>query len=156
MRPPDVPALRVVVDVNIIVRGILSSTGGSALILEAIRRRRCLLVTSRQHLGETLGVLARPRMQNRYGITTRRRKRILTRLITHAAIVSPQGHLQICRDPKDDYLIETALAGNATHLVTEDGDLHDDTEIHALLKQFGVRLTRIEDFLRDLARAPHV
>ncbi len=152
MPSPETPALRAVVDANIIIRGTLSSTGGSALILESIKRKRCILVTSRSHLGEVYRVLARPRMQRRYGITARCRKRLITRLSAHAAIVSPKGHLRICRDPKDDYLVEIALVGRATHLVTEDADLHDAADIRALLHSFGIRLVHIEGFLVDLAR----
>ncbi len=152
MPSPDAAALRAVVDANIIIRGTLSSTGGSALILESIKRNRCVLVTSRSHLGEVHRVLARPRLQRRYGITARRRNRLIARLSARAAMVSPKGHLRICRDPKDDYLIEIALLGHATHLVSEDADLHDDAEIRALLQSFGIRLVRIDGFLVDLAR----
>lgn len=153
MPSPNARPPRPVVDVNIIIRGILSATGGSALILESTKRQRCVFVTSRQHLSEVYRVLARPRMQRRYGITERRRKRLIARLSAQAAIVSPKGHLQICRDPKDDYLIEMALLGHATHLVTEDSDLHDDADIRALLQQFDIRLVHIGGFLLDLARA---
>lgn len=152
MPSPDAAALRAVIDANIIIRGTLSSAGGSALILESIKRNRCVLVTSRWHLGEVYQVLARPRMQRRYGITARRRKHLIARLSAHAVMVSPKGHLRICRDPKDDYLIEIALLGHATHLVTEDADLHDDVDIRALLQSFHIRLVHIEGFLLDLAR----
>lgn len=131
MLTPETPTLRAVIDANIIIRGTLSYTGGSALILESIKRKQCILITSLTHLGEVYRVLARPRMQRRYGITARRRKRLIARLSIRAVMVSPQGRLHICRDPKDDYLIEIALLGRATHLVTEDNDLHDDGAIRA-------------------------
>ncbi len=153
MPPSSPPALRAVVDTNIIVRGVLSPTGGSALILEAIKQRRCILITLHSHLAEVFGVLSRPRMYRRYGITTLRLKRLVARLAANAAVVSPQTRLRMCRDPKDDYLIELALLGQATHLITEDADLHDDADIRALLEHFGVRLVRVDRFLLDLARA---
>ncbi len=53
---------------------------------------------------------------------------------------------------KDDYLLEMALLGQATHLVTEDDDLHDDLAIRSLLRDYGVRLVHIAEFLVDLAR----
>jgi putative PIN family toxin of toxin-antitoxin system len=151
--PRNATLLRPVVDVNIIIRGTLSSTGGSALILEALKRKRCLLIASHQYLSEVYAVLARPRMRRRYGITQRRRKRLIARLSEYAVIVFPRGHLWLCRDPKDDYLVEMALLGRATHLVTEDADLHDEPNIRALLQQFDVRLVHIDSFLLDLARA---
>jgi hypothetical protein len=45
-----------------------------------------------------------------------------------------------------------ALLGQATHLVTEDDDLHDDPVIRSLLRDYGVRLAHIAEFLVDLAR----
>jgi hypothetical protein len=33
MYPPEQPSLKVVVDINVLVRGTLSATGGSALII---------------------------------------------------------------------------------------------------------------------------
>ncbi len=85
-------------------------------------------------------------MQRRYGIAPRRRKRLIARLSVHAALVSPHGHVQMCRDPHDDYLIEMALLGRATHLISEDLDLHADADIRALLQQFGVRLVHVALF----------
>ena len=90
-------------------------------------------------------------MRNRYGITARRRKRLITRLATLAAFAAPQGNLHICRDPKDDYLIEMALFGHATHLVSVDEDLQSDIDIRVVLESFGVRLVSIEGLLIDLA-----
>ena len=44
-----------------------------------------------------------------------------------------------------------ALLGRATHLVTEDDDLHNDRAIRSLLRDYGVHLVRIAEFLADLA-----
>jgi len=68
--------------------------------------------------------------------------------------VSPVGTLTLCRDPKDDYLLEMALLGKATHLVTEDNDLHDDPDIQDLLRGYGVHLVHVGEFLVDLAPRP--
>nr|HDM59785.1 PIN domain-containing protein [Bacillota bacterium] len=77
MLSSDQSALRLVVDTNILVRATLSSTGSSALLLEAIKRRRCTLITSRRHLGEVYNVLGRPRITRKYGITDKQRKRLV-------------------------------------------------------------------------------
>jgi putative PIN family toxin of toxin-antitoxin system len=148
---PEEPPLRVVVDTNIIIRGILSSTGASALLLEAVRRRQCLLIASREYLNEIHRVLSRPRFRRRYGITSRRRQRLIIRLYTLSLFVQPTGHLALCRDPHDDYLIEMALLGQATHLVSEDNDLHEDADIVEFLRQSGVQLVRVGAFVRTLA-----
>lgn len=97
------PLPRAVVDANVIIRGILSSTGASALVRGAIRRRRCTLITSREHLNEIHRVLSRPRFIQRYGITAHQRRRLIVRLYTLSLFVQPSGHLALCRDPQDDY-----------------------------------------------------
>jgi putative PIN family toxin of toxin-antitoxin system len=153
MLPSDQTPLRIVVDTNVLVRGTLSATGGSALVLEAIKRRRCVLITSRQHLSELYDVLGRSRITRKYGVTDRERQRLVGRLYASAILVTPTGTLSICRDPQDDYLLELALLGQATHLVTEDDDLHEDSAIRSLLRGYGVQLMNVAQFLVDLARA---
>ena len=138
-------------DTNVLVRGTLSATGGSALVLEAIKRRRCVLITSRQHLSELYDVLGRSRITRKYGVTDRERQRLVGRLYASAILVTPTGTLSICRDPQDDYLLELALLGQATHLVTEDDDLHEDPAIRSLLHDYGVQLVHVAQFLIDLA-----
>ncbi len=147
------PPLRVVVDTNIVVRGIISPTGASALLLEAVRRRQCLLIASREYLQEIHRVLSRPRFRRRYGITSRRRQRLITRLYALSIFVQPTSHLALCRDPHDDYLIEMALLGQASHLISEDDDLHEDADIVEFLRQSGVKLVRAGAFMRTLALA---
>jgi predicted nucleic acid-binding protein len=58
--------------------------------------------------------------------------------------------LAICRDPSDDYLIEMALLGRASHLVSEDNDLHDDPDIFELLREYDVQLVRVGAFAQVL------
>jgi predicted nucleic acid-binding protein len=38
-------------------------------------------------------------------------------------LVTPTTDIQACRDPDDDRLLELAVDGRATHLVTGDADL---------------------------------
>jgi len=140
MTSPESQPLRAVVDTNILVRGTLSSTGGSALVVEAIRRGSVVLVTSRGHLSELHRVLSRPRLVRRYGVTPRRRKRLISRLYLRSVLVNPTGQLQICRHPSDDPLIEAAILGRAGYLVSEDPDLYDDPDIVSLLRSHGVQL----------------
>jgi putative PIN family toxin of toxin-antitoxin system len=142
--------VQAVVDTNVLIRGILSPSGASAFVIDAIFRRRCLLITSRIHLSELHRVLSRPRFVHRYGITPSQRHRLITRLYTLSIFVQPSGHLTICRDPKDDYLIEMALLGQATHLVSEDNDLHEDADIIELLRQYSVQLVRVGAFVQTL------
>ena len=44
-------------------------------------------------------------------------------LVRTALLVSPSEKIELCRDPKDDFLLEIASAGDADYLVTGDEDL---------------------------------
>jgi len=151
--PTEATLFRLVVDANVVVRGVLSSTGASALLLTALRRRQCALISSRGHLDEIHRVLSRPRFARRYGVTPRRRRRLLARLYTLSVFVQPVGRLTLCRDPRDNYLIELALLEQATHLVSEDKDLHDDPNIVEFLRQNGIQLVRVGAFVQLLVNA---
>ncbi|MBC8448566.1 MAG: putative toxin-antitoxin system toxin component, PIN family [Chloroflexi bacterium] len=153
MRSDERLPLRIVVDTNILVRGTLSASGASALVIEALKRGRCTLITSRAHLSELYRVLSRPRLMRRYGVTSKRRKQLVSRLYAGSIFVTPTGKLALCRDPEDDFLLEMALLGRATHLVTEDADLYDAPDILELLRQHGARVMRLAEFLVDLAQS---
>ena len=148
----DASLPRAVVDTNVLIRGILSSTGASSLVADAIFRRQCLLLTSRTHLNELHRVLSRPLFVKRYGITRNQRHRLVARLYALSIFVQPSGQLAVCRDPKDDYLIEMALLGQATHLVSEDNDFHDDADVIELLRHYGTHLVRAGAFAQILIR----
>lgn len=146
--PPSQP---IVADTNIIIRGLISPGSASAKLLNAILRRQVLLVSSRTHLTEIHNVLARPRFFNRYQISRELRQQIIRRLYTLSLYVQPTGRLRLCRDPKDDYLIEMALLAKAGFLISEDNDLHDDVAIVALLHQNNIDLIHILPFVSMLS-----
>lgn len=79
-------------------------------------------------------MLGRSRITRKYSVTDKERQRLVGRLYASAILVTSTGTLSICRDPQDDYLLELALLGQATHLVTEDDDLHEDPAIRSLLR----------------------
>jgi predicted nucleic acid-binding protein len=55
-----------------------------------------------------------------------------------------------CRDPKDEMLIETAIRGRASAIVTHDKDLLDDDNLIRLLATRGIRVLRAGEFLREI------
>lgn len=74
----------------------------------------------------------------------------MAQIYRRAIWTEPVDTLHLCRDPKDDYLLEMALLGGASHLVSEDNDLHDDDLIRIFLSQRGVQLMRLGEFLAFL------
>jgi uncharacterized protein len=138
--------LRVVIDTNVLVSGAIVPWGSSAFIVRFFKQDVFDAITSRQHLNELYMVLGRRRIRNRYHVTERRRRKIVGRLAQLAEVVQPSGTIIVCRDPTDDYLIEMAILGRATHLVTGDEDFHDDPALLCFLQERGVTAIRPADF----------
>ena len=142
--------IRAVIDVNLLVRSVLSPSGGSGRILVWLKQARFVPLTCREHLDELHRVLGYPRIVHRYHVTRRRRRRILAQVYARSAWVNLSGDLALCRDPNDDYLIELAILGQATHLVTEDRDTREDRAIIQLLAGENITVCGIGEFLQAL------
>lgn len=150
----DDSMLRVVVDVNLLIRGTISPKGGSGLLIQALKQRRFLSITSRPHLEELYRVLGYRRLVRKYKITQHQRQRLVAQLYQRSVWVEPTGNLTLCRDPKDDYMLEMALLGRATHLISEDKDFYDDPNLVMFLNQRGVNLVRLGEFFSALRSMP--
>jgi len=63
----------------------------------------------------------------------------------------PVSHtLQLCRDPDDDVLLETAIVGGATHIVSRDEDITRDLELLAQLEKRGIKAMTVNRFLAEV------
>ncbi len=109
-----------VVDTNVLISGLLGSTTNRRIV-KAFRNKRFLLVTSPFLIEEFLRVSSRPRLALYF--SARERQAIAWFLQTQTRLVIPKRRLHACRDPKDNVLLEAAVAGGANVLVTGDKDL---------------------------------
>ncbi len=57
------------------------------------------------------------------------------------------GDVHVCRDPKDDMVIETAVSGQADVIVTRDDDLKNAVEVLDYLRPAGVTVLSVQRFL---------
>jgi putative PIN family toxin of toxin-antitoxin system len=111
---------RVVVDTNVLISGLLSSTPTPARAVEhAIQTAQ--LVASRETLRELFTTLLAARF-DRY-VSRERRERLLLRLISLVEIAVIVQEIRACRDPDDDKFLEAAVNGRADVLVSGDDDL---------------------------------
>jgi len=148
MTGPATPdAVRAVIDSNVIVRAVLSPTGGAAFLWASLKGRRFTPVTSRHQLAEIYRALSYPRIANKYGVTENARRRTVAQLYCRSTVVSPSHLPALCRDPDDDYLIANALLGGVQYIVTEDKDLLDDPSLVEMLTRRGIKTLRLADFL---------
>lgn len=69
----------------------------------------------------------------------------------NARTVSVEGYLKLCRGPRDDMVLETAIAGRATHIVSRDEDLRWDEGLVHELEARGIQVVTVNNFLIELA-----
>lgn len=112
--------LRIVFDTNAIVSAVLLSNSVSRLALNKALDNSLILISSPLLL-EIADVFSRPKL-DKY-ITENERMRFLVGFLKVTKLVEVYESIQICRDPKDDMVLELAVAGNADLIITGDLDL---------------------------------
>lgn len=111
---------RIVADTNIVISAVLlpRSIPRKAFDLARIRGR---ILVSATTIVELEGVLRRPKF-DKY-IQEADRLEFMAELVRVAELVQVVHTLDVCRDAKDNAILELALSGRATHILTGDADL---------------------------------
>jgi len=132
--------IRAVVDTNVLVSALIGK-GPSNKIFKAFRENRFILVISGELLAELVEVLERPI----FGLSVSERNELVGLLGRKAEIVNSTQRIDDCRDPKDNIVLECAVAGDARHIVTGDKDLL------CLHPYHGISITKPAEFSQILA-----
>ena len=110
---------RVVIDTNIWISFLIGKR------LSGLHRHidsgRIEIATCAMQLRELAEVLNRPRI--RKYIPEAQAEEFIDLLLDVVLMVEPEQGPPLCRDPKDDYLLYTAMAAKADYLVSGDNDL---------------------------------
>ena len=99
--------LRIVVDTNLWVSMALGSKIVSLQMQRVIETPHVAIFTSAEQLEELTDTLAKPKLQ-KY-LTQQRTRQLLELIWQKALLVHVHTQLKICRDPKDDFLLQLAL-----------------------------------------------
>lgn len=116
--------LRVVIDTNMIVSGILSRKGAPAEVLNVWRERRFLLLSSSAIVDEVRVVLQYPRIHKKYHLSDEDIEQTITLLEHDALLVAGDSNVagSVPDDPQDEMFLACALDGQADVVVS--GDHH--------------------------------
>ena len=139
--------MRAVVDTNIFIRALIKPSGPVGPVLARLAAGDYVQVYSDPVLSLLVAKLALPRIRKKYSIDGSVIEATLAVIALRGELVVPTRKLKVCRDPKDDMLIEAAVAGNADYVVSGDQDL-------LVLKKFEqVRFVTPRAFLEALDKA---
>jgi putative PIN family toxin of toxin-antitoxin system len=136
----EVKKKRLVIDANIWVSSLLSPD--FQVRTEVFFQAEYLLIISKALLDDLDNALRKPHLTKR--IFRADYEELVTKLRSVAELVDVHSTVDICRDPKDNFLLALAKDGNADYLITGDTDL-------LVLKKFEktkiVKLSEFEDAL---------
>jgi putative PIN family toxin of toxin-antitoxin system len=135
--------LRVVLDTNIVVSGLLSPKGSPSAILDAAASKQFRSCVSESLIEEYSEVLARSAL----GLDQRRVARFIRDFRKVALLVVPRQKALIARDPDDNMVLECALEAEADFVVT--GNTRDFPPNFR-----GTRVVAPRDFLVILGSSP--
>jgi uncharacterized protein len=139
--------VRVVVDTNILVSALFSSTSLPAHLIVLWRQGLFDLLTSADQLDELMRVTRYPRIRER--LSPAPAGRLINELRDLAVVVKDLPAVTLSPDPYDNYLLATVAAGAADFLVT--GDKRD---LLPLGRYEGAKIVTVRDFLILNRRLP--
>ena len=112
--------IKIVIDTNIWVSFLI----GKALSgLEGLLLKKVKVMTSDEQINEIISVLKRPKFKKYFSDDDI--IELLTILFKVSEAVIIEHTIHDCRDEKDNFILETALKGNADIIITGDKDLLD-------------------------------
>jgi putative PIN family toxin of toxin-antitoxin system len=116
----------VVLDTNVVISALISPRGAPAQIYRAWQEGRFTYVSSPPLLDELARALSYPRIRKYLAWTDEERGEFLEALVYAVKLAVPGIRLEVIHeDPDDNRVLETAVAGGASHIVTGDRHLLD-------------------------------
>ena len=116
--------MRVVLDTNVVVSGVIKEEGPPGQILSRLfQARQYISVTSLEILAEIREVLQRPKIRRYHGWTDEEIDAFVTFLYAESDETERTLTVNVARDPQDNKFLACASEGNADYLVSGDDDL---------------------------------
>jgi putative PIN family toxin of toxin-antitoxin system len=130
---------RIILDTNLWISFLISKDFSK--LDELLFSKRCTLVFSQELLEEFVIVAKRPKFRRLF--SSNDIEEILETIDEFADFIIVQSKNNICRDPKDNFLLSLAFDGKADFLITGDQDL-------LALTKFGTtKIVTIKEFLKE-------
>ncbi len=110
--------MRVVLDTNVLISALISSSGPPGQLLSAVKRGDLALVTSGYQLEELREVLGREKL--RPYIKPEEARDLIDNLETIGSLIHELPECKLSPDPADNPILATAIAGKADLIVSGD------------------------------------
>lgn len=142
--------MRVVLDTNILIRANPKARGPAREVLLGIVSGDHVLVTSGLLLQELTRVLAYPRLEKRWRLLAGEIEEYVQILASLSEVVIPQSGASIIpKDPDDDPVIYTAVAGRVDVICTLDAHFYE-ASVQSFCAQKGITIMNDVELLRRI------
>lgn len=115
--------VRAVIDTNVIVSALIRPQGTAGVLWRRLGEGAFTAVFSPELIDEIAAVLGHPKIRAKYRTVPKDLADIAALFALRGDLVTCEERIRICRDPDDDFLLETAVAGKANYIVSGDEDL---------------------------------
>ena len=130
--------MRVVIDTNVLISATFW-TGRPKQLLNKVRRGEVIYLTSRILLDELKEILIRA--DKPFKLSENDAKKIVAAVEEMAELVKTHSEFNVCRDEKDNCVLECAVDGKAEWIIT--GDMH----LFKLQFFQGIQIVKVTEFL---------
>ncbi|MDT0295771.1 putative toxin-antitoxin system toxin component, PIN family [Mesonia ostreae] len=110
---------RIILDTNLWISFLISKKFSQ--IDKLIENKRIILIFSNELLEEFIDVVSRPKFKKYF--TKKDIEKILTNFDQFGELVKVTSEIKVCRDPKDNFLLNLSVDSKADYLITGDKDL---------------------------------
>ncbi|MBE2234959.1 MAG: putative toxin-antitoxin system toxin component, PIN family [Anaerolinea sp.] len=140
----------VVIDTNVWVSAFLNPDGFPARLILAGKTGNFSIISSLPLVDELQEVLLRPRIMKIRRATLTDVEVFMTGVVAVVQLVPVSGDLSLCRDPDDDIILETAIRGRATYVVSRDEDVTRDLDLIHVLRERGIEIITVQRLIDRL------
>lgn len=116
---------RIIIDTNLWISFLLSKR--SSGLDRFFHDKSIVIIFSKELLDEFIEVARRPKLKKYFNLADI--EELLLQISLHAELVTVSSNINICRDPKDNFIFSLAVDSNATYLLTGDKDLLDVSKV---------------------------
>jgi putative PIN family toxin of toxin-antitoxin system len=111
--------IKIIIDTNLWISFIISNK--ITLLDELLFSKKIKILFSTELLDEIAGTISKPKLKKYFtGISL---EEMLTTLEPFIELIEVKHNINLCRDPKDNFLLNLAKSGKADYLLTGDNDL---------------------------------
>jgi len=110
---------RVIVDTNLLISFLINRDYSK--LDRILSHKQITLLYSQELIDEFIEVARRPKFKRYFSISNI--QELVLQISTRAEFIEVKAKVEVCSDPKDNFLLALAKDGQATHLLTGDKDL---------------------------------